>query len=182
MELIIKPRGGLEINGARICRRNFSGLPDDYTPAGKRNFTLIIAGGTLDDGRTVREVDAAEMAEALQNTVNRYGDGYNVKISIPENGEGDPFITLKVQVSAKSRDKMPPVFLNSAGKINRLTDPDDLNRLDRIAIREVNMDIRPYDDERMGRTWRAAYLDSMEVVQEIDRFTARYAEEEYPEE
>ena len=49
------------------------------------------------------------------------------------------------------------------------------------------MDIRPYDwviqegtpNEKSGRT---AYLQSMRVVQEIDRFAERYAEEEYPEE
>ena len=32
------------------------------------------------------------------------------------------------------------------------------------------------------KTGRTAYLQSMEVIQEIDRFAARYAEEESPEE
>ncbi len=54
--------------------------------------------------------------------------------------------------------------------------------VDEIDIRSVNLDVRPYDWEVNGKTGRTAYLQSMEVIQEIDRFAARYAEEESPEE
>lgn len=54
--------------------------------------------------------------------------------------------------------------------------------MDEIDIRSVNLDVRPYDWEVNGKTGRTAYLQSMEVIQEIDRFAARYAEEESPEE
>ena len=64
---------------------------------------------------------------------------------------------------------------------------DVVGCLDTIDISSVDMDIRPYDwvlqegtpNEKSGRT---AYLQSMLVVQEIDRFAEQYAEEEYPEE
>ena len=54
--------------------------------------------------------------------------------------------------------------------------------VDEIDIRSVNLDVRPYDWEVNGKTGRTAYLQSMEVIQNIDRFAARYAEEESPEE
>ena len=53
--------------------------------------------------------------------------------------------------------------------------------IDDIDILSVDMDIRPYDWEVNGKTGRTAYLQSMEVVQEVDRFAARFAEEEHPE-
>lgn len=62
--------------------------------------------------------------------------------------------------------------------INKVLTP----MLDEIDIQSVNMDIRPYDWEFGGKNGRAAYLSAMEVTQNIDRFAARYAEEESPEE
>lgn len=59
---------------------------------------------------------------------------------------------------------------------------DMVSIVDEIDIRSVNLDVRPYDWEVNGKTGRTAYLQSMEVIQEIDRFAARYAEEESPEE
>ena len=57
-----------------------------------------------------------------------------------------------------------------------------MSMLDDIDIRSVDLDIRPYDWEVNGKTGRTAYLQAMEVTQEIDRFAARMAEEEHPEE
>ena len=54
--------------------------------------------------------------------------------------------------------------------------------LDRIDISSVDMDLRPYDWDVNGKTGRTAYLQSINVIQDIDRFSARYTEEEYPEE
>ena len=44
-----------------------------------------------------------------------------------------------------------------------------------IDIETVDMDLRPYDWDVNGRTGRTAYLQSMQVVQRIDRFAAKYA-------
>jgi len=44
------------------------------------------------------------------------------------------------------------------------------------------MDIRPYDDVVNGKPFRAAYLASMEVTQDLDRFAAEYEREDEAEE
>ena len=179
MKVTINPRGALQIDDARIMFKNFSGREGAYNREGERSFSLIIAGGILDDGREVRELNADEMAQALMNETNRYGVGWNIKIKPPREEGEDAFMRLPVKISTKNR--IPAIYLNSAGNVRRL-DEDTMGIIDDMAIRSVNLDIRPYDGEIRGEAFRSAYLDSIEVIQEIDRFTARYAEEEYPEE
>lgn len=180
MEVTVCPRGLLQINNARIIFRNFSGEEGQFNREGERSFSLVIAGGTFCDGvHKPIEVDAQEMAEALMAQTNMHGVGWNIKIKPPRTEEEDPFMHMKVKVSTKNR--MPAVYLSSAGNVRRLEE-GDLWMLDEIAIRNVNLDIRPFDGEMRGEGFRSAYLDSIEVIQEIDRFTARYAEEESPEE
>lgn len=182
MDVTINPRGVLQINNARIIFKNFEGRATDFNEEGRRNFSLIISGGEFDDGRPGSKpvmLSAEEMAQALMAEVNEYGDGWNIKIKPPyEDGE-EPFMHMKVNVS--TRRGCPPIFVNSAGNVRRL-DEDTIGMIDHIAIRSVDLDIRPYDDKKGGRSFRSAYLESMNVIQEIDRFTARYAEEEFPEE
>lgn len=72
--------------------------------------------------------------------------------------------------------------LNTKYMWDRELSEDMVSIVDEIDIRSVNLDVRPYDWEVNGKTGRTAYLQSMEVIQEIDRFAARYAEEESPEE
>ena len=59
---------------------------------------------------------------------------------------------------------------------------ETIGMLDDIDIKSVDMDIRPYDDEGRFGPFRSAYLQAIFVTQEIDRFAARFAEEESPEE
>lgn len=182
MNVTINPRGTLQIDHARIIFKNFEGRATDFNEEGKRNFSLIISGGMFDDGRPGSkpvELSAQEMAQALMAETNEYGDGWNIKIKAANEEGEDPFMHMKVNVS--TRRGCPPIYVYSAGNRRRL-DEDTLEMLDHIAIRSVDLDIRPYDDKKGGRSFRSAYLESMEVTQEIDRFTARYAEEEYPEE
>lgn len=179
MEITYAPRNVLEINDARIIFRNFRGEGGRYNKEGDRNFALVIAGGVLDNGREVRNLSAEEMADALMSDRNRFGAGWNVKIKAPRE-EGDaPFIYLPVKV--KFNDRGPKVYLKS-GKNTIALSEDTIAMLDEIDISSVDMDIRPYDDEINGNPFRSAYLQSIWVTQEIDRFAARFAEEEYPEE
>lgn len=159
MELVFAPRGILQINDARIMFRNFRGEGDKFNREGDRNFVLIIPN--------------EEIADALAK------EGWNVKIKDPRE-EGDmPFMYLPVKV--KFNDRGPQVYLITGERHNRL-DENSVAILDDIDILSVNLDIRPYDWEVNGKTGRTAYLQAMEVFQEIDRFAARYAEEENPRE
>lgn len=165
MKLTFAPKGVLQIDNARIIFRNFRGEGGKFNKEGDRNFALIIPD--------------QEMAEALQEDTNKFGAGWNVKIKPPREEGDEPFIYLPVKV--KFNDRGPVVYLQS-GKNRVKLDEESIAMLDDIDIRSVDLDIRPYDDEINGKPFRAAYLQSMCVIQEIDRFSARFASEEYPEE
>lgn len=164
MELTFAPRNILQIDDARICFRNFRGEGGKFNKEGDRNFALIIPD--------------EEMAEALQNDSNQYGTGWNVKIKPPREDGDEPFMYLSVKV--KFNDRGPKIYLESGRNRVRL-DEESVSMLDEIDILSVDLDIRPYDDEINGRPFRAAYLQSMVVKQNLDRFEARFAAEEYPE-
>ena len=60
---------------------------------------------------------------------------------------------------------------------NRVTlDEESVECLDDVDILNVDLDIRPYDWEVNGKSGRTAYLQSICVTQEVDRFAARVTE------
>ena len=157
MHLTFAPKGILQIDDARIIHRNFAGRGDKYNREGDRNFSIVI--------------EDEEIANALLE------EGWNVKIKRDERDEGvPPFMFLPVKV--KFNDRGPKVYLISGNRKNEL-DEDSVACLDDIDIATVDLDIRPYDwviqegtkNEKRGRT---AYLQGIHVVQEIDRFAARW--------
>lgn len=164
MNLTFAPRGILQIDDARIIYRNFAGAASKFNREGDRNFSIVIPD--------------QEMADALVN------EGWNVKIKAPREDGDVPFMTLPVKV--KFNDRGPNVYLQTGNRMNRL-DEDSIACLDQIDIVSVDLDVRPYDwvlyegtkDEKRGRS---AYLQSIKVVQDVDRFASGFAEEEYPEE
>lgn len=165
MELNFAPRGIIEINDARICFRNFRGEGGKFNKEGDRNFAVIIPN--------------QEMADALIEDTNQYGVGWNVKIKAPREEGDEPFMYLPVKV--KFNERGPAVYLQS-GKNRVKLDEESVSMLDEIDIFNVDMDIRPYDDVINDKPFRSAYLQSILVRQEIDRFAARFAEEESPSE
>lgn len=158
MELTFAPRDILQIDDARIIYRNFRGEGGKFNREGDRNFAVVIP--------------KQELADELLNR------GWNVKIKPPKDEEDSPFMYLPVKV--KFNDRGPQVYLRTGDRVNRL-DEETISMLDDIDIRSVDLDIRPYDWDVNGKSGRTAYLQSIEVIQEIDRFAARYAEEEHPE-
>lgn len=156
MRITYAPRDILQIDDARIIYRNFTGRGDKYNREGDRNFAVVIPD--------------EEMANELTDR------GWNVKIKPPREDGDTPFMFLPVKV--KFNDRGPAVYLKTGNNQNRL-DEESVGLIDNIDIIGVDLDIRAYDWEINGKEGRTAYLQSMRVTQDIDRFAER---DEYPEE
>ena len=159
MNITYAPKGILQIDDARIIYRNFAGHGSKFNREGDRNFAVIIPN--------------QEIADELIRS------GWNVKIKPPRDDQDMPFMYLPVKI--KFNDRGPNVYLVTGERRNKL-DKEAIDCIDDIDISSVSLDIRPYDWEVNGKVGRTAYLQAMQVIQEIDRFAARYAEEEHPEE
>lgn len=144
----------LEIEDARIIYRNFSGVGSKFNREGDRNFAVIIPNEEIKD-------------ILIQ-------EGWNVKIKEARDDYEDPFMFLPVKIKFNSRG--PGAYVVSGESVTRLSE-DTIGMLDEIDIASVSMDIRPYDWDVNGKTGRTAYLQSINVIQNIDRFGARYVEE-----
>lgn len=163
MNVTFAPKGILQIddvNGRQIIFKNFEGRGDKFNREGDRNFSL--------------RIDDPDTADALIK------EGWNVRIKEGRDEEEGPFMRLPIKV--KFTNYGPNVYLARGENKPVELDEESIACLDNIDIESVNMDIRPYDWEVNGRTGRTAYLQSMEVIQRIDRFATRYAnmDEEAP--
>lgn len=147
MRITYAPKDILQIDDARIIYRNFAGRGDKYNREGDRNFAVVIPD--------------EEMANELTNL------GWNVKIKPPREDGDAPFMFLPVKV--KFNDRGPNIYLKTGDRQNRL-DEESVGLLDNIDIIGVDLDIRPYDWSVNGKEGRTAYLQSIRVVQDIDRF------------
>ena len=156
MFITFAPKGILQIDDARIIFRNFSGEPSKFNRAGDRNFAVVIPEQDITDARI--------------------NDGWNVKIKPPREEGDTPFMYLPVKV--KFNDRGPNVQLKSGNSTVKLDD-QSIRCLDDVDILSVDMDIRPYDWEVNEKTGRTAYLQSMEVTQEVDRFAERREKETF---
>lgn len=155
MHLTFAPRGIIQIDEAKIVYRNFEGRGDKFNREGDRNFAVVIPD--------------QEIADAL------IAEGWNVKIKPPRDEDDDPFMFLPVKV--KFNDRGPNAYLQTGTRMNRL-DEDSIACLDNIDIMSVDLDIRPYDWTLSdGKSGRSAYLQSIKVTQDVDRFAAAYEEE-----
>lgn len=154
MNITFAPRGILQIDDARIIYRNFSGVGSKYNREGDRNFAVLIPN--------------QDIANALVE------DNWNVKIKPSREDDDVPFMYLPVKI--KFNDRGPTVYLQTGKTLNKL-DEESVSCLDDVDILTVDLDLRPYDWEVNGKTGRTAYLQSIKVVQQIDRFAARYNED-----
>ena len=155
MNITFAPRGILQIDDARIVYRNFSGKASMYNREGDRNFSVVIPNRDIAD----------ELIDA----------GWNVKVKPPREDGDEPFIHLPVKIKFNGRG--PIVYIRSGKAMVKLNE-DTIDQLDNISILSVDLDIRPYDWDINGKRGRTAYLQSICVTQEVDRFVEKYANEE----
>lgn len=156
MHITFAPNNILQIDDARIIFRNFSGAPSKFNREGDRNFAVIIP--------------EQEIADAL------IAEGWNVKIKPPREDGDTPFMYLPVKI--KFNDRGPRVYLKSGSNIIRL-DEESVSCLDNVDIISVDLDIRPYDWNVNGMEGRTAYLRSIRVTQEVDRFYDQYEKQNF---
>lgn len=161
MDLTFAPKGVLQMDDVRLVFKNFKGLGSAYNREGDRNFNVVI--------------ETQEQYEALLADVNRAGASWNVKAKPPREDGELPFYTLMVKV--KFNERGPKAYLisgNSRTKLNEHT----ISILDDIDIASVRLDIRPFDGDIAGKPFRTAYLQGIEVIQEIDRFSEDLTEDD----
>lgn len=152
MEITYAPKGILQIDNARIVYRNFSGEGSKFNREGDRNFAVVI-----EDAETADELAAK---------------GWNVRIKPPRDDDDEPFMFIPVKI--KFNDRGPAVYLKSGNADPVILNEETVGCLDDIDILNVDIDIRPYDWEVNGKTGRTAYLHSIFVTQDVDRFASRF--------
>lgn len=153
MKITFAPRGILQIDDARITYRNFSGAPSQFNRKGDRDFSLIIPD--------------QETADALIQ------EGWNVKIKPPRVDGDEPFMYMKVKV--KYNENGGPIVRVQTDMGRAQLNEETIGSLDKMDILSVCCDIRPYDWELSdGKSGRTAYLKSMLVFQDVDRFADRH--------
>lgn len=153
MELTFAPRDILQVDNARIIWPNFAGAAGTYNREGDREFNLVIP--------------TEEMADEL------VARGWNVKIKPPRDDDDNPFMFLKVKVSFNEYG--PNIYLHSGNNVRPLNE-ETVGCLDRMNISHCDMDIRPYDWEFNKKSGRTAYLQTLHVFQQVDRFAEKYGD------
>lgn len=160
MEVSFSNNGKILMDNVKIKYPNFAGIKKQFNDEGDRNFVVI--------------VEDPEIAEMLRER------GFNISIKKPNSPDEDPVYQFKVVVSY--RYSAPIAYLKTGKKLKELTE-ETIGILDSVEMERVDLDVRLGKEWTAGgRTGRTAYLDKIVVVQEVDRFLSRYAEEEFPEE
>lgn len=140
------------IEDAQIYVRNFAGAPDKFNPGGGKRYFCVF-------------VDDPAQVQALID------DGWNVKHTAG-NPDYPPRAYLQVSLGW---EYYPPkiVRISAAGRVP--LDEDSVSILDWDEFENVDIVIRPYNWEAMGRTGKKAYLKTMYVTVREDELDLKYA-------
>ena len=155
-------RRNIDIEGAQIKFRNFSGRESKFNRAGDRNFCLVISDPALLD--------------RMQH------EGYNIKQLGPNlDDRGNPIDDPVYYIQVKVRfDNFPPKVILVTRRNQVRLNESTIDQLDYVEIANIDMTISPYNWEMNGRTGTSAYLKTMYITIEEDAFEEKYAEYEHP--
>lgn len=143
----------ITIRNAELLFRNFSGRSTQFTPEGRRSFSVLI--------------DDKHYANSL------IADGWNVKPLKPRDDNDPPRWQLPVAVFF---GKYPPMIIMISGNTKTLLGEDNVNLLDWADIIKVDLMIRPREYDAAGRHGVKAYLKSMYVTVQEDELAKEYAD------
>lgn len=140
------------IENAKIVFRNFSGKEGRFNPAGRRNFSVLLA---------------PDFAQQL------LAQGWNVKFLNPREDGDIPQAHLSVRVAYNA---YPPkiILITSRGKT--VLNEEDVNILDWAEIANADLIIRPYTWEVQGKQGISAYLKAAYITIVEDEFERKYAD------
>lgn len=153
----------IQIRDAVISNRNFSGRPEKpYNPQGKRCFTVV-----LDE----------ETSNVLIH------DGWNVNMRESQDPDQPPVGFMSVSVQFDS--KMPPKIMQitrKGGKVKRTPITEStVSLIDNAEIKDVKLEIRPYNWEFNGKSGVRAYLKTMYFELVEDCFESEYDFDDFEE-
>ena len=144
----------LNIAGARIGFKNFTGLEGPYNKEGERSFAVF-----LDD----------ELAETLS------ADGWNVKFPKPRDFADDEEDTRQAYLPVEvAFGKFPPKVVTITNDIPKVLSVDEINTLDWLEIENVDLVINPYHWSVNGNSGVKAYLKAIYATIESDMFSQKY--------
>lgn len=151
-----KITNNINIEGAQLIFKNFSGEGSQYNQPGNRNFGVVLSDNLAD--------------QLLE-------DGWNVKYLRPREDDPEqketPWLPVKVKFN-----KFPPIaqLITSGGKIK--LNEDTIGQLDWTHIEDCDLIIRPYNYPAMnGReAGVSAYLKAIYVIPEENEFDMKYSE------
>lgn len=153
--MVYEPKvGNIEIENAKLVFRNFKGEKSTYNKNGLRTFCVL-----LDD----------DMADTLLK------DGWNPKWLEPreEGDERQAYLQVKVHFNPEMPSRNPKIMAITGGGSTFLGE-DEVAMLDWAEFAHVDLVIRPYPWDVLGKTGIAAYLKSMYATLIEDAFEAKY--------
>lgn len=152
--MIDRDTGLLEIENAHLVFLNFAGAEKRYNQAGDRNFCIIL--------------DEPVAQELLR-------EGWNVKRLKPRDPDqelGDAYLEVKVSF----KGPRPPRILLITSRTRTPLTEDLCELVDMVDIKTVDVIVRPYKWEVNGKSGIKAYLKTIYVTVQEDKFEHKYAE------